>query len=307
MKTFITRGFALLLTAGLFVWLLQGQHWQGVGERIAQVPPWQIAVAVAAFALTYMLRAGRVYDEFRHLGHVGYFGVLRLTLAHNAAINILPFRSGEAAFPLLLNRWFGVPTARAVAALLWLRLQDAFVVLALAALVWPALPAWLRGLWIAAVALAAWLIPAWARRHPEALPEGGRLAKLMGKLRAALAESTRGSGRSWLWTIANWSVKLAAQAWLLAALLNASLATGIAGAMGVELAAILPIQGVAGFGTYEAGGAALMRPHGVALADGLQAALALHLFVIACALAAGGLALALLPGPKNPEAPESTT
>jgi uncharacterized membrane protein YbhN (UPF0104 family) len=295
------RALALALTAALAAWFIQGAHWQGVGERLARVAGWQLAVAVAAFALTYLLRAGRVFDEFRRTTPVHYAGILRITLVHNASVNILPFRSGEAAFPLLLSRWFGVPTTRAIAALLWLRIQDAFVVLALAAFVWPGLPAWLRALWIGAVALAAWAIPAWARRHPEALESHGRLQRIMLKLRAALAESTRGNVRSWLWTVSNWSVKLAAQAWLLAAVLGAPLATGLAGAMGVELAAILPIQGVAGFGTYEAGGAALMRPHGIMLADGLQAALALHLFVIACALVAGGLAAALLPGgqPKN--------
>ena len=75
---------------------------------------------------------------------------------------------------------------------------------------------------------------------------------------------------------------------------------GAAGALGAELAAILPIQGVAGFGTYEAGAAAALLPAGIAFSDGLQAALVLHLFVIACALSAGALAW-LLPnaGPAS--------
>jgi hypothetical protein len=47
---------------------------------------------------------------------------------------------------------------------------------------------------------------------------------------------------------------------------------------------------VAGFGTYEAGAAAAMLPHDITLATGLQAALVLHLFVIACACSAGLIA-----------------
>lgn len=62
---------------------------------------------------------------------------------------------------------------------------------------------------------------------------------------------------------------------------------------------------MAGFGTYEAGAAAALLPNGVALADGLRAALALHLFVIACALGAGGVA-ALLPGSHSTMEPAST-
>ena len=302
MSSLLKRAIALLFSAALLIWLLHDARWSELLTRLSRIAPLELTGLIAAFAATYLLRAGRVFDEFRHGTGASYGHILRLTLVHNAMVNILPFRSGEATFPILLSRWFGVPTTRAVAALLWLRLQDAFVVLALAALVWPDLPFSLRVVWIACVALAAVAIPAWARRHPEVLPDHGRFARIGIKLRAALAESTRSSGRAWLWTVANWSVKLLAQAWMLAALLGTTIQSGLAGALGVELAAILPIQGVAGFGTYEAGGAAMLRSHGIMLADGLQAALVLHLFVIACALLAGALAAVLLPG-----APDKTS
>ncbi len=296
MKSWYQRILALAITTGLLVWVLAGARWQELGSALARVSPVEFLLAVLAFLASYLLRAARVHDEFAADTGAGFLSVLRLTLLHNASINVLPFRSGEATFPLLLKRWFGVPTTRAVVALLWLRIQDAFVVLALAAFVWPDLAGWLRALWILAVLTAAWAIPAWARRHPEIEARSGRFAATVHRVREALAESTRRSLRGWMWTLANWSVKLLAQAWLLAALLQAPLLTGMSGALGVELAAILPIQGVAGFGTYEAGGAALMAAHGVTFSAGLNAALALHLFVIALALSAGGLALAFLPG-----------
>ncbi|MDP5239889.1 lysylphosphatidylglycerol synthase transmembrane domain-containing protein [Uliginosibacterium sp. 31-16] len=295
MKTWLKRGAGLAITLGLLAWVLHGARWQEVGTSLAHISVLELALAIAAFAASYLLRAARVHDEFAEETGARFVAILRLTLLHNASINILPFRSGEATFPILLNRWFGVPSTRAVVALLWLRIQDAFVVLALAAFVWPNLHPALRAAWIAAVVFAAWLIPVWAARHPELEARAGKLATTVHRIRAALAESTRHHGRGWLWTIANWSLKLAAQAWLLGALLQDSVWTGLSGALGVELAAILPIQGVAGFGTYEAGGAALLAPHGIPFAAGLNAALALHLFVIASALVAGGLALAFLP------------
>ncbi|HSD38297.1 MAG TPA: lysylphosphatidylglycerol synthase transmembrane domain-containing protein [Rhodocyclaceae bacterium] len=295
LKRNFQRIVALLCSAALVAWFVHSGKADNLAVLMARVQPLQLAGLIGAFVVTYLLRAGRVFDEFRVDTPVTFPGILRLTLVHNAMVNVVPFRGGEAAFPILLSRWFGVPTTRAVAALLWLRLQDAFVVLALAAFVWPGLPLWLRVAWIAAVLLAAWAIPAWARNHPELLPEHGRFARLSIKLRAALAQSTRSSGRAWLWTFANWSVKLAAQAWMLALLLGVSLQAGLAGAMGLELAAVQPIQGVAGFGTAEFGGAALLRAHGIMLADGVQAALVLHLFVIACALCAGAAALIFLP------------
>lgn len=306
-KIWLKRGAALLITLGLLAWLISGAHWQQVFAQLLALSPLSLLLALAAFVLSYLLRAGRVFDEFRAHPGVSFPAILRLTLLHNASINVLPFRSGEATFPILLNRWFGVGTARAIVALLWLRIQDAFVVLALAAFVWPGLHPALRALWIAAVIGSAWAIPVWAARHPELESRAGRFAATLHKLRMALAESTQRHGRGWLWTIANWSVKLAAQAWLLAALLGSALGSGLAGALGVELAAILPIQGVAGFGTYEAGGAALLAPHGIPFATGLNAALALHLFVIACALLAGGLGAALLPAPSSKPVTDSPT
>jgi hypothetical protein len=301
LKRWLQRIVALLCSAALIVWFLHSSRADNLAVLVSRVTPWQLAGLIGAFVVTYLLRAGRVFDEFRVDTPVTYPGILRLTLLHNAMVNVIPFRGGEAAFPILLSRWFGVPTTRAVAALLWLRLQDAFVVVALAAFVWPSLPLFARILWVAAVAVAAWAIPAWARNHPEVLPEHGRFARLSIKLRAALAESTRGSGRAWMWTFANWSVKLAAQAWMLALLLSVPLQAGLAGAMGLELAAVQPIQGVAGFGTAEFGGAALLRTHGIMLADGVQAALVLHLFVIACALCAGAAALVFLPAAGKTE------
>jgi hypothetical protein len=109
----------------------------------------------------------------------------------------------------------------------------------------------------------------------------------------ALAESARHARIGWLWTLANWSIKLAVQAWLLAQILSAPLAAAGAGALGAELAAILPIQGVAGFGSYEAGAAAAMLAQGINFTDGLQAALMLHLCILASALASALLAAVL--------------
>lgn len=311
MRNTLLRLLAVLITLALLVWLIQNAHWDDVLMRLRRINPLVLLAAVALFALSYWLRAARVFDEFRHeTGAAGNTSVssfrslhflrfLRLTLIHNALVNVAPLRTGELAFPVLLRRWFGVPPERSVVALLWLRIQDALVVLGLAALVWPGLPWALHLLAVLAVVFIAWAIPgsmtAWMNRHKVSAPSAPVSGRIQ-KIRAALAQSTRSNRRSWLWTLANWSVKLSAEMALLASLLSVSVNVAALGALGAELAAILPIQGVAGFGTFEAGAAALMRPYNVVLADGLQAALALHLIMLACALLAGGLAAALLPG-----------
>ncbi|MCL2644850.1 MAG: flippase-like domain-containing protein [Betaproteobacteria bacterium] len=280
------RGLAAAFTLAFVFWLVDQQQWTTFASMLEQLPGSALGLALIGFFLSYLLRAARVYDEFRHEASGRFGACLRIVLLHNAAVNIVPFRGGEAAFPVLLGKLFGTPLTRALASLFWFRLQDALVVTVVAVTVWPGLPPALRLAGAATLIAFAWALPRWARRSP---PGEGRLARL----RNAFAESTQHARFGWLWTIANWSVKLAAQAWLLTALLGTSMNTGAAGALGAELAAILPVQGVAGFGTYEAGAAMALLPNGINLADGLRAALALHLFVIACSVSAGIIALLL--------------
>ena len=313
MKRALLRGAALVISLAFLVWVVADARWRGVVDSLARLDVKSLAAIALMFAVSYALRAARVHGEFRDelqardtrlAGRSGYLRILRLTLIHNALVNVVPLRAGEVAFPVLLARWFGVATERAVVSLLWLRTQDACVVLALAACVWPNLPLALRVAAIAAIAIGAWAIPAWAQRHP-ALTEGvGRVGRVgpLARMRAMLARSTRSNLRGWFWTVSNWSVKLAAEAWLLCLLLGLSLnvfndlASGALGAIGAELVAILPVQGVAGFGTFEAGAAALLRTQDIAIASGVEAALALHAVVLALALIAGAIAAALLPG-----------
>jgi hypothetical protein len=290
---------ALGLSLALGAWLCAEGRWARLGEMFARLSPGVIAPAMAAMLASYFLRALRVYDEFRHGADARFGACLRIVLIHNAAVNVMPLRGGEAAFPLLLGRAFGIPLPRALASLFWFRLQDALVVAVAAAAVWPGLRPGPRALALFALLAGAFALSRWARR----LPGGGHGALV--RFREAFSESVRHARRGWLWTAANWSVKLGAQAWLLANLLGTGMSTGAAGAFGAELAAILPIQGVAGFGTYEAGAAAAMLPHGITLADGLGAALTLHVFVIACALCAGAAAMIVLH--ENPRSSRSAS
>lgn len=128
----IKRILAVAVSAGLLAWLLADGRWRGIGEVFMRLDGLTLGLAIAGFMLSYLLRALRVFDEFRaHAG--GRFGTcLRIVLVHNAMINVVPFRGGEAAFPLLLRQSFGVALPRAIASLFWFRLQDAFVVKPLA-------------------------------------------------------------------------------------------------------------------------------------------------------------------------------
>lgn len=283
------RVISIVVTLALLAWLVSDSRWKMVGDAFSSITPGSFVTVTLALFVTYVLRALRVCDEFRDEVNGRFGACLRIILIHNAMINVVPFRGGETAFPLLLRQVFGVPIMRASASLLWFRLQDAFVVGVLALAVWPGLHAAIRIAGIAALIAAAWYLPRWARA-PHDWAGRGRIVSKLGLLRDTFTEATGRSRYGWWWTIANWSLKLAVQGWLLALILGTSFTTAFPGVVGAEGAAILPVQGVAGFGTYEAGAAAALLTSGIAMKSGLQAALALHLFIFCSAIATGAIA-----------------
>lgn len=292
-KLMFRRALAGVVTLAFMGWLGWAFPWEGFFEGLGRVAAGSLALSVAGLLLSYFLRALRIFDELRRWLPVRFRDCLRISLIHNAFVNILPFRTGDLAFPVLLKREFGADLTRAGASLFWLRLQDAFVVLALALLIWPGLPWPMRVFGLAGVVALAWFLPFWARKPHTLAAHPGRVLRVLGRVREAFAQSSSHARWGWFWTLSNWSVKLWAQASFLAMLTASEWGVGFAGSLGAELAAILPVQGVAGFGTYEAAAAAAMIPFGLRLSDALAAALTLHLLVIFMACFAGALAFAL--------------
>lgn len=289
----LVAGVAML---ALIAWLTP---WRLLVERVATIPLAGWIAAMLGMSATYALRAGRLRSEWRWklvpMG-LGYVECLRVTLMHNAAVNLLPMRSGEASYAFLLHRRWGVPLGEAAASLLWLRLQDAMVlgVLALALLV-PAPPAWRGAFAASAIVVAATLVPLLVRRvHVQARWRRARAhAAARGRLRrawhvvakiAGAFRASRGGREAWLFAVANWVLKLGVVGALVAPLAGLGLLEGITGALGGELAAVLPVQAPAGVGTYEAGvvlGAAARTDNRTLV---IGAALAVHALMIVVAL-----------------------
>lgn len=302
-------GWALGLL--LMAWLLHKLPLAALPQALARIGWLTWLAAALALLLSYALRASRMQivmapgSEQRRL--IAGLPMWRVMLLHNAAINVLPMRGGELSFPWLAKRELGLPVARSVAALLWMRVQDLAVLGLLAVLAWPSFtPAWraaLVGLWClgllclrpAAHLLLRRLLPAHlaAPSADSSLPQP-KLATFVAALRQALEEPNHHHPLSWLYTAGNWLVKLAAGAMLIAASAQTSAVLGWTGAVGGELAAILPIQGPAGVGTYEAGVLAGMAWLGglgsAAPREAVLGAMCWHATLLLVSLAGGSLA-----------------
>lgn len=266
-------GVALAVTAGLAAWFFHQYH------DAVTTAPWQqwnlrdFAGPALLIVASHLLRAARLHAEMRALSFAACW---RLLAYHTFWVNILPMRSGEMALPLLLARHHQVPLVRATATLLWLRVQDLMVLILLAAILWPELPWFARLGIVALLVVALLLLPFWL-----ALAERLHwpwLERFIAALRIAITHSHP----VWHWTIANWCVKIAAVGWLLAALLPLDGFAALGGALAGELAAIQPVQGIAGFGPYEAAVAALCQTfYAIPLASGVVAGFAAHLLLLA--------------------------
>ncbi len=294
---------------GLMAWLLHKVPLDAVLTAMRRPDPSVWAVTLLGLLFSYLLRAGRLQVVMglgmdAPAGGSAWLGLrldaLRVILMHNAAVNLLPMRAGELSFPFLASRILKMPVSRAVASLLWMRLQDMAVLVSLGLLCWPSLATAWRAAGLLAVVIgwhAGVRLLGWLQRQQGGQGEQGEKIGMIAKLHQALLDPHHHHWSTWAFTWANWGIKMLAGAWLMAAIGGFSLGAAWAGALGGELAAIVPIQGPAGFGTYEAGvwgGLALATHQAAAMLPwAVPAALALHLCFLLCAVLAGALAWGL--------------
>lgn len=267
--------------------LAQWRHWSA----------WKILLVLVLIIATYAIRAARIRDYFRSQS-LPMAGCFKLTLLHNLANNLLPMRSGEASFPLLMKSYFDLPLTRTTGTLLWFRLLDLHAILAMGAGVW-FIASGTATLWWLALAVFV-LLPLLAtplqahidRRWLDSMPArvGALARKLLSGMPAHLGQLLRSVAFTWL----NWGLKLAVFAVVVQVFAGLPLASAFIGALGGELSSILPIHAPAGVGTYEAGVVAGAVATGSNAEAALQGAVNLHIVLI-LATGLGGLLALLIP------------
>ncbi len=289
------RAWPWLIAAAYIAAIQYLLDWHDVLVMWRDLPLSTLAAGAGLIYLSYGLRSWRFYRYF--LGHyaIHWPRLFRLTLHHNFLNNLLPARSGEISFPLLMKRYFGVPFSVATPALLWLRLLDLHVVLTfgLAALLWrqrqtTALTVFLL-LW-PALPWLAYAARGWLGQRAGKLPAVRRIWPLVtAGFPQSSAQFLCSYGLTWI----NWLVKFLALSRVLASLASLPGPTALFGVILGELTAILPIHAPAGVGSYEAGIVAGLTPSGVDLARAGRAAVNLHLFLLAVVSSSGLLAILL--------------
>ncbi|EXJ13628.1 lysylphosphatidylglycerol synthase transmembrane domain-containing protein [Imhoffiella purpurea] len=273
-------------------------------------PPLLLAWLFLLTSVSYALRAVRVHDYFRPRFAGCFPVVLRLSVLHNTANNLMPMRTGEMVFPWLMRRYFGEGLLDSAAALMWIRLLDLHFLALLALLIlnlshsswiwWAAALLWVAGLAVLP------RLQGLANLHLFA--GEGRVRGLVRRVLRAAPRRPWLIVRVYLWTGLVWSLKFAAFTSVLHFFLPADLWRLLTGVMGAELSSVLPFHGIAGSGSYEVAAVAALVPLGIDPKLALAAAVNLHLFLLGNTLVLGALALLLphsakhLAGHRAPDA-----
>lgn len=283
------------LLAGLVVAVQFTVGWGPLLAPWRDLSPWLLAWLFLLTALSYALRAVRVSDYFSPR-FAGQFPVmLRLTILHNTANNLLPMRTGELVFPWLMRRYFGHGLLDAAASLVWIRLLDlhflALIAILILNLSHPSGWWWALGvLWLAGLALFALI---GAMGQTIRLDGAGRVRTIVRGVLLAAPRNPWLIARVYFWTAWIWGLKFAAFTSLLKFFLPIDVWRLLAGVMGAELSSVLPFHGIAGSGSYELAAVAALVPLGVDPKLALAGAVNLHLFLLGSTLILGGLAFLL--------------
>lgn len=292
---FRSRGFwlkaavGLLITAGLFLFLFRFVDWKHVAALTKQARWWYLLWMLPLYEALYVLRAGR----FVLLAPRTPFGVmLSIAAVHNFMLRVLPMRTGELSYALLVKKAGTSGLGESLLGLFLLRILDATAVVVIFAIFLVLnqtvyMGDYSFGLWLTVGAAAVGLLGAlFFRRLLHAgffvldamlglsrLKRIGRVASLLEKLRVTIASFDRLDLRLMLWQIA-----LTTVAWMLNFLIvfvimrgfsiPVSFAQAVLGGTGATVTGFLPVGGIGSFGAMEAGWAL-----GFALV-GLEASLA---------------------------------
>jgi len=274
-----------------------------------------LLITILLIFVSYWARTMRIYYYFAKEMRHSFSKCVKLVLQHNMLNNLLPMRTGEISFPILLSRYFNIPASKSIPTLLLFRILDLHTLLAIAIIAFVGI---FYNYTFAFLLIAGWMIvPVILFKSNKLLinkldpSTNNRFQSLLLKGLISLPLHLRDFFHVWAWTWLNWSIKLSVSSWIILLFLDTSINTAYMGAIAGDLSSVLPIHGIAGFGTYEAGVLAGFLPFDTYNTieneeNALQAAVYLHLIILGSSLIGGAVAF-LIPGKSRTISDQSQT
>jgi uncharacterized membrane protein YbhN (UPF0104 family) len=303
---------AILLTTAFVWWLAGSRLLAPVLVTLGQADLRILLLVLPLVVILQFARAARFVLLLDRMREGGLLATFQISCVHIALNFLLPFKLGEAAFPLLARRLMGVGLTSGTSTLLTVRLLDvgalgALLAFSAAAAVDELAPyRWLLAAGGAASLLAPLVLLIVAGHGQRWLGRLGAAGEVLAKARA------HGTFRKiTLLSVVIWACHAAA-AYLAFLAVDAPvpLATATFAGASANLAFALPFQGIAGLGPVQAAFAWAAVLGGMSLEPSVAAAIACHasLLISGCLLAA--IAVVLEPRLRfwhKPIAPPSTS
>ena len=264
---------------------------RAVVSAIIALPAQTAVVIFLLGAVSWLLRGLRTWLLFEQLPLMEALG---MSFVHNTANNLAPMRLGELALPMLA-RWLGnVEFSVGLTSLLWIRLLDLISLIGISVCIvfLPTVGTIMLALLAALVFLTPLLIAIIIPKTQHI-----RLPQILEQARAQLiyeAQNGKRLHRMWRLTILAWLSKIMGMGVLLATLSGIPMTDVITTILGAELSSILPIHGLAGAGSYEAGGIIGSTLMGLSPVLALEMTIQLHIYVLSLTAVFGILGVLLL-------------
>ena len=243
---------SFIILAVFFYFLYEYNVFQNLRRIFSELSLPLLLLSLVLYIFTYYFRAKRFTVFFPQIKTVDLAAVIAV---HTFFNNLLPFRSGEASFPLILKKIFGVETVISSTTLVVARLFDLLSLVILFTVATFGVSVNNRKFLGISLLLAVLIV--------LALVLGFKLLKLLKKrfgFASALFffftefKSFRNLILVFLYSLLNWLTKFAAFYFIMrSGGLNLNFFESTFVATFGELTTILPVHSIGGFGTYEAG------------------------------------------------------
>jgi len=279
-KKYISWIFGILLLSLFVIWFDRNYAWSSLMHLWQKLSPQDGFIILTLMLLSYLIRSIRVYTFFIEHKKSDFLTFLRTTLLHNFFNVFLPMRSGAITFPIMLKRYLNIDPVQSSALLVWFLFLDLQLLLLL--VMFFILHGSVHILILIGLIIAVYNIPylIFRLRIYITRKEVFRKSKFLSRLITGIPRTSSQFWITFFWTTLNWPIKLLAYGWLLSRIILIPLMDGIWASLTGDLGSIIPLQGLAGFGTYEAGVIFGLTGKGIAMESSVLGAINLHLFIL---------------------------
>jgi uncharacterized protein (TIRG00374 family) len=303
----------------VIVYIVTKLDWQVVRQTFSQLDVRWLAAAFSVYLINYAFRSLR-FQTLLNLGAAPFKHLFGITNLYGMYLYLMPAKSGELSFPLLVKNRLNVPLPKSTATLIAARFFDfATVALFLPFVLvyfWNMIHPWVRvvvflfvgGVFLTGVGLI-WFIrqPTRIKRlqqiqtsdfHPLAFRLWNSFIMFIHSLQDI--DQRKQYGRNWLITIVIW---LCVQTTFYFIVLSLGESLSFYQMIVVSIVMIpmtlLPIQGFANLGTHEIGWIAAFSLFGYPEANALNIAVSSHIILLFFVLLLGSFGLILIRKPKQ--------